>query len=97
MKFGYARLSTADQDTRAQQAEILLADRGRVCREVGHRGRLDHPELYRLLDHPRPGAPLIAGRAAADMVILVGVSRSTPYRLRDRIPRNEVFSTSLRR
>jgi DNA invertase Pin-like site-specific DNA recombinase len=55
MLLGYARVSTEDQDTRAQESALTVAGAGRVFTEHASGGRWDRPELHRLLDQVRAG------------------------------------------
>jgi DNA invertase Pin-like site-specific DNA recombinase len=59
MLFGYARISTNDQDTAVQVAALKAASCERICREKASRGRWDRPELHRLLDQLRKGDVLV--------------------------------------
>lgn len=60
MLLGYARVSTADdQSTTAQVRALRDAGCDRVFEEVASGGRWDRPELHRLLDHLRPGDTLV--------------------------------------
>jgi DNA invertase Pin-like site-specific DNA recombinase len=59
MKLGYARVSTSEQDTQAQQAALVAAGCECVFVEVGSGGRFDRPELQRLLDHVRAGDTIV--------------------------------------
>ena len=77
MKLGYARVSTSDQDTQAQQTALVAAGCKRVFHEVGSGGRWDRPELQRLLDHLRPGDVLVVwkldrlSRSLKDLLLLL--------------------------
>lgn len=57
MKFGYARVSTDDQDTQAQRDALRTAgcDDRHIFTEAASGGRWDRPELHRLLDQLREG------------------------------------------
>jgi DNA invertase Pin-like site-specific DNA recombinase len=55
MIFGYARVSTDDQDTAAQERALKSAGAEIVFLERTSGGRWDRPELHRLLDRLRPG------------------------------------------
>lgn len=55
MLLGYARVSTADQDTAAQVSALEAAGCERIFREQASGGRWQRPELQRLLDQLRPG------------------------------------------
>src|SRR5438105_11076660 len=59
MLFGYARVSTNEQDTAAQVAALKTAGCERIYREKASGGRWDRPELHRLLDHLRKGDVLV--------------------------------------
>ncbi|KAB0679665.1 recombinase family protein [Aureimonas leprariae] len=60
MLLGYARVSTADDQSTASQARALReAGCQRIFEEVASGGRWDRPELQRLLDHLRPGDTLV--------------------------------------
>ena len=55
MIFGYARVSTDDQDTAAQERALKNAGADIVFLERASGGRWDRPELHRLLDQLREG------------------------------------------
>lgn len=60
MLLGYARVSRDEgQDTAAQLAALKDAGAGRIYEEAASGGRLDRPELQRLLDHLRPGDTVV--------------------------------------
>ncbi len=60
MLLGYARVSREEgQDTAAQLAALNDAGVGRTYEETASGGRLDRPELRRLLDHLRPGDTVV--------------------------------------
>jgi DNA invertase Pin-like site-specific DNA recombinase len=59
MRFGYARVSTDDQDTAAQVAALRAAKCNEIFREKASGGRWDRPELHRLLDRLRQGDVLV--------------------------------------
>lgn len=59
MRFGYARVSTDDQDTAAQVAALKVAKCDQIFREKASGGRWDRPELHRLLDRLRQGDVLV--------------------------------------
>jgi DNA invertase Pin-like site-specific DNA recombinase len=59
MLFGYARVSTNEQDTAAQVAALKTAGCKRIYREKASGGRWDRPELQRLLDQLRKGDVLV--------------------------------------
>jgi DNA invertase Pin-like site-specific DNA recombinase len=53
MRIGYARVSTQEQDTRAQIAALEQAGCQKIFQEKASGGRWDRPELHRLLDQLR--------------------------------------------
>jgi DNA invertase Pin-like site-specific DNA recombinase len=55
MKFGYARVSTQDQDTQTQVSSLKSAGCESVFKETASGGRWDRPELHRLLGQLRVG------------------------------------------
>jgi DNA invertase Pin-like site-specific DNA recombinase len=55
MKFGYARISTQDQDTQAQVVALKSAECESIFHEQASGGRWDRPELHRLLEQLRVG------------------------------------------
>src|SRR5437660_11726783 len=59
MLFGYARVSTNEQDTAAQVAALKTAGCERIYREKASGGRWHRPELQRLLDQLRKGDVLV--------------------------------------
>lgn len=59
MLIGYARVSTTDQDTEAQTNALAAAGCEKIYREHKSGGKLDRPELQRLLNHLRPGDTVI--------------------------------------
>jgi DNA invertase Pin-like site-specific DNA recombinase len=59
MRFGYARVSTDNQDTTAQVAALKAAKCDQIFREKASGGRWDRPELHRLLDRLRLGDVLV--------------------------------------
>ncbi len=59
MRFGYARVSTDDQDTATQVAALKGAKCDQIFREKASGGRWDRPELHRLLDSLRQGDVLV--------------------------------------
>jgi len=59
MLFGYARVSTNDQDTAAQVAALKAANCEQIFREKASGGRWDRPELHQLLDRLRRGDVLV--------------------------------------
>ena len=54
MVFGYARVSTDDQDTNAQERSLKAAGATTVFTERASGGRWDRPKLQRLLEQLRP-------------------------------------------
>lgn len=54
MVFGYARVSTDEQDTNVQKSALEAAGAAIVFVERASGGRGDRPELHRLLDQLRP-------------------------------------------
>lgn len=67
MRLGYARVSTEDQDTTAQQEALQRAGVDRIYVEQASGGRWDRPELQRMLDQLREG----------DVVVVVKLDRLT--------------------
>src|SRR4030081_3117353 len=59
MLIGYARVSTNEQDTRAQSSALKTAGCERIFREKAPGGRWNRPELQRLLDQLRKGDVLV--------------------------------------
>jgi DNA invertase Pin-like site-specific DNA recombinase len=59
MLFGYARVSSNDQETNLQVAALKSAGCERIYREKASGGRWDRPELHRLLDQLRKGDVLV--------------------------------------
>ncbi len=59
MLFGYARVSTNEQDTSAQASALKLAGCDRTYHEKASGGRWDRPELQELLKHLREGDVLV--------------------------------------
>ena len=55
MKFGYARVSTADQHLDMQLQALRLAGCMRIFQEQRSGAHRDRPELLRLLDQLREG------------------------------------------
>ena len=62
MMFGYARVSTNEQDTAAQVSALRSAGCEKIFREKASGGRWDRPELHRLLDQLRKGDVLVVWR-----------------------------------
>jgi DNA invertase Pin-like site-specific DNA recombinase len=77
MRFGYARVSTDNQDTAAQVAALKAAKCDQIFREKASGGRWDRPELHRLLDRLRQGDVLVVwkldrlSRSLRDVLMLV--------------------------
>lgn len=59
MKFGYARISTQDQDTQAQVAALKSAECDSTFEEQSSGGRWDRPKLHLLLDQLRTGDTVV--------------------------------------
>jgi len=59
MEVGYARVSTAEQDTSLQRLALGSAGCSRVFEETASGGQRDRPELAAALDFVRPGDTLI--------------------------------------
>ena len=59
MKFGYARISTQDQDTQAQVAALKNTKCESIFQEQASGGRWDRPELHRLLEQLRDGDTVV--------------------------------------
>lgn len=59
MRLGYARVSTQDQDTRAQRTALKAAACDRVFQEKASGGRWDRPQLQELLGQLRPDDVLV--------------------------------------
>jgi len=53
MLIGYARVSTKDQDTKAQIAALEFGGCELIFQEKASGGRWDRPELHRLLEQLR--------------------------------------------
>ena len=62
MMFGYARVSTNEQDTAAQISALRSAGCEKIFREKASGGRWDRPELHRLLDQLRKSDVLVVSR-----------------------------------
>ena len=60
--FGYARVSTNEQDTAVQVSALRSAGCEKIFREKASGGRWDRPELHRLLDQLRKGDVLVVWR-----------------------------------
>jgi DNA invertase Pin-like site-specific DNA recombinase len=59
MLFGYARVSTQDQDAAAQIVALKTAGCEQIFQEISSGGRWDRPELHRLLEQLRKGDVLV--------------------------------------
>lgn len=59
MKFGYARISTQDQDAQSQVIALKSAECESVFKEQASGGRWDRPELHRLLEQLRAGDTVV--------------------------------------
>jgi DNA invertase Pin-like site-specific DNA recombinase len=59
MNFGYARVSTEEQDTAAQSTALKEVGCERIFKEKATGGRWDRPELQELLKHLREGDVLV--------------------------------------
>ena len=55
---GYARVSTADQDTSGQKDRLTEAGAIRVFTDIISGSRAERPGLAELIDHARPGDSL---------------------------------------
>jgi DNA invertase Pin-like site-specific DNA recombinase len=77
MRFGYARVSTQEQDTALQIAALEAAGCERVFQEKASGGRWDRPELHRLFDHLRKGDVLVVwkldrlSRSLKDLLLIL--------------------------
>jgi DNA invertase Pin-like site-specific DNA recombinase len=60
--FGYARVSTRDQDLSAQVAELRAAGCAKVLKEKASGAKTDRPELAKVLRSLEPGDVLIVTR-----------------------------------
>jgi DNA invertase Pin-like site-specific DNA recombinase len=59
MKIGYARVSTKDQDTTAQEESLKAAGCEKIYHEIASGGKWERKELQRMLDMLRPGDVVI--------------------------------------
>lgn len=59
MKFGYARISTQDQDTKAQVDALQAAKCESILKEQASGGRWDRPQLHKLLEQLRTGDTVV--------------------------------------
>jgi DNA invertase Pin-like site-specific DNA recombinase len=77
MRFGYARVSTQEQDTALQIGALEAAGCERVFQEKASGGRWDRPELHRLFDHLRKGDVLVVwkldrlSRSLKDLLLIL--------------------------
>ncbi len=60
--FGYARVSTRDQDLTAQDAELMAAGCAKVFKEKVSGAKTDRPELAKLIGRLEPGDMLVVTR-----------------------------------
>lgn len=77
MLIGYARISTSEQDTKAQVAALQSAGCELVFREKASGGRWERPELHRLLSQLRKGDVVVVwkldrlSRSLKDVLMLM--------------------------
>lgn len=77
MLFGYARVSTQDQDTTAQIAALKSAGCELIFQETASGGRWERPELHRLLGRLQKGDMVVVwkldrlSRSLKDVLILM--------------------------
>ena len=60
--FGYARVSTRDQDLAAQDAELRAAGCAKVFKEKASGAKTDRPELAKVINRLEPGDVLVVTR-----------------------------------
>ena len=60
--FGYARVSTRDQDLAAQDAELRAAGCAKVFKEKASGAKTDRPELAKVIRRLEPGDVLVVVR-----------------------------------
>jgi DNA invertase Pin-like site-specific DNA recombinase len=60
--YGYARVSTRDQDLSGQEAELMAAGAAKTYREKVSGAKTDRPELARLISRLEPGDVLMVTR-----------------------------------
>jgi DNA invertase Pin-like site-specific DNA recombinase len=60
--FGYARVSTRDQDLAAQDAELMAAGCAKVFKEKASGAKTDRPELAKVIGRLEPGDVLLVTR-----------------------------------
>ena len=61
-QFGYARVSTRDQDLAAQDAELMAAGRAKVFKEKVSGAKTDRPELAKVIGRLESGDVLVVTR-----------------------------------
>lgn len=77
MKFGYARISTQDQDSQAQVAALNEVGCDSVFKEEASGGRWDRPELHRVLERLRPDDMVVVwkldrlSRSLKDLLVIL--------------------------
>ena len=77
MRFGYARVSTDDQNPQAQLDALRGSGCDRIFSEAASGGRWDRPELTRLLEQLRPGDVVVVwkldrlSRSLKDMLLII--------------------------
>jgi DNA invertase Pin-like site-specific DNA recombinase len=59
MKIGYARVSTKDQDTAAQEEALKAAGCSKVFKETASGGKWERAELHRMIDQLRAGDTVV--------------------------------------
>jgi DNA invertase Pin-like site-specific DNA recombinase len=89
--FGYARVSTRDQNLAAQDAELMAAGCAKVFKEKVSGAKTDRPELAKMIGRLEPGDVLVVTR-------LDRLARSTRDLLNvlDELSKREVGFRSLR-
>ena len=60
--FGYARVSTRDQNLAAQDAELMAAGCAKVFKEKVSGAKTDRPELAKMIGRLEPGDVLVVTR-----------------------------------
>ena len=60
--YGYARVSTRDQDLAAQDAELRAAGCAKVFKEKASGAKTDRPELAKVIRRLEPGDVLVVTR-----------------------------------